>query len=76
MERLATGLAVRMSKCSTIFDLKGIWSEISGIRQQLGDWYYWLSDIKDGNKIRLTPTNLSEHLTKEWQEYIKNEGII
>ena len=72
----ATEYAIRMTKCRDIVELKAIWEEIQPFRSELVDMYYWLSDIKDGNKIRLTPANLSEHLTKEGQEYIKNEGIL
>lgn len=66
MQKQAADFAIQISKCKTIDELRSLWTVITSKRVTLGDeWYRWLADFKDGHKIRLTPTDSMEHLTKD-----------
>lgn len=69
MEKLATELAVRMSEANTIEELRALWQEVNLKRKELGEWFAWLTDIKDGNKIRLEPAEEPTWLTKEGERW-------
>ena len=65
MESLATRYVVRMSEAKTMDELRILWSEIVADRTKLGEWFSWLQDFKDGQKIRLQPEEEPTWLTKE-----------
>jgi hypothetical protein len=71
MENLANKLAIRMMDAKSIDELRVLWQEVNkGKFTQT--WMDWLTDIKNGNKIRLEPDEEPKWLTKEGATWWKS----
>ena len=66
METIATRFAVCMMDAKSLDDLRVLWQEVNHNKSKFSkEWYEWLIDVKDGNKIRLEPDVEPTWLTKE-----------
>ena len=72
METRATEYAVKITECKDLNSLRSLWMVITNDRVRLGEWYPWLADLKDSQKIRLQPEEEPTWLTREGQKWIKS----